>query len=608
MKTIHSGSIKYILVGALIAGFCSTIKANDSIPTATAQLPHSYLTSSKSNTTTTNNSPLFNHFRTPEKWEKLTASFSVQSDMLFSRANDDTQNTWRANNYVVGTIRNNYLEFGVRFEDLLSPLPGRNAIEAGRGIPFIYASGKYGNVAQVTVGDFYDRFGSGIIFRSYEDRALGIDNAVRGAHLMLRPLEGLTFKALWGQQRYTFDRTFKLFNKQRGYVSGADLELSISEWASAMQQNNIALTFGGSVVNKQESDEDVFVIRDGKNYRLNLPQNVPAYGGRMNFAAGGFTVNGEYAYKPNDPTADNFYVYRPGSVAMLSLSYTQKGLSALLQAKRSENFNYISKRSLLGMHLHLNHMPPFSAQHTYALAALYPYATQNVGEWAFQGEFRYMIPRHSALGGKYGTNIRVNFSHIRGLKKDYLPEVDPSKPSSFYGTDGFKTSFFGMGDLYFSDIDLEISKKVTPKYSFTFTYLHQIYNQQVVEGHVENALQQTPHIWSNIFIYDGSYKFSREYTLRTELQFLATKHAEGNWIYGLAELSVSPNWMFTVSDQYNMGVTKQHYYMASITYTKAAHRFMLSLGRTRAGMNCSGGVCRWMPQTKGIYLSYNGNF
>ncbi len=29
---------------------------------------------------------------------------------------------------------------------------------------------------------------------------------------------------------------------------------------------------------------------------------------------------------------------------------------------------------------------------------------------------------------------------------------------------------------------------------------------------------------------------------------------------------------------------------------------------TRAGFNCSGGVCRYIPATKGLTLSYNYNF
>lgn len=44
----------------------------------------------------------------------------------------------------------------------------------------------------------------------------------------------------------------------------------------------------------------------------------------------------------------------------------------------------------------LNHLPAFAYQHTYALASLYPYATQMVpGEWAFQGEVAYNFARRT---------------------------------------------------------------------------------------------------------------------------------------------------------------------------------------------------------------------
>ena len=48
--------------------------------------------------------------------------------------------------------------------------------------------------------------------------------------------------------------------------------------------------------------------------------------------------------------------------------------------------------------------------------------------------------------------------------------------------------------------------------------------------------------------------------------------------------------------------------MGSLAYATGSHRLQLGYGRTRAGVNCSGGVCRYMPETKGIYLSYNGSF
>jgi hypothetical protein len=66
--------------------------------------------------------------------------------------------------------------------------------------------------------------------------------------------------------------------------------------------------------------------------------------------------------------------------------------------------------------------------------------------------------------------------------------------------------------------------------------------------------------------------------------------------------------MFTVSDMWNCGETKLHFYQALVTYSLKSHRIQAGYGRTDAGYNCSGGVCRWVPATRGFTLSYNYTF
>ena len=106
----------------------------------------------------------------------------------------------------------------------------------------------------------------------------------------------------------------------------------------------------------------------------------------------------------------------------------------------------------------------------------------------------------------------------------------------------------------------------------------------------------------------GKNKFNNKFTLRGEAQYLKTDDDQGDWAYGLLELSVLPNWMFTLSDMYNVGETDIHYYQGYVTFNTGAHRLQLGYGRTRAGYNCSGGVCQYVPASKGVTLSYNYNF
>ena len=70
---------------------------------------------------------------------------------------------------------------GMRYESYLSAVLGFPGRFKGSGIGYRYAryADPTGKV-DFTVGNFYEQFGSGIVLRSYEERALGIDNALDG--------------------------------------------------------------------------------------------------------------------------------------------------------------------------------------------------------------------------------------------------------------------------------------------------------------------------------------------------------------------------------------------------------------------------------------------
>ena len=541
---------------------------------------------------------------------KVTLSGSIQSDMLVptGKQADGSHEDFRTNTYVDLALQSKYVDAGARFEYLEHPLPGFENDFKGWGVPFFYVKGKL-NKAELTLGNFYDQFGSGFIFRTYEERSLGIDNSILGARLVVNPFSGVRLKALSGKQR-------RYWAHNDAWVSGADLELSLDEWFHALQQSGTYLTLGGSWVNKHEKADDDLLMVDA-SHRLNLPENVNAWDARVNLNKGPFNILAEYAQKTQDPSFDNGYIYRKGYVAMLSGSYSRKGMSLLLQAKRSDNFSFRSRRSMTGTSSMINHLPAFTEDQTYALAALYPYATHPAGEWAYQAQLGYTFRRHTALGGKYGTQLKINFSHVHGIDQSEHGLLLNSEPLStgqlqpvnnvptYYtgvGTKGYGSSFWKWGGgTYYQDIDVQLDKRITRDFKMHLMYMNQFYNKTVVEG--EGGM-----IHSNIFIADLLFNLSRDTKLRTELQYLTTADDDADWAFALAELSVAPHWMFTVSDEYNCGVTNAHYWQTYVTYNLGAHRFQLGWGRTRAGYNCSGGVCRYVPESKGFTLSYNYNF
>lgn len=532
--------------------------------------------------------------------DKFTVSGSIQSDVIIPQEDEaigtDKYSEWALTNTYADIMgRSNHLDAGLRFEFTKHPLPGYATDPEqgfkGYGVPHFYLKTHFDNW-DLTLGTFYEQFGSGFILRTYEERSLGIDNSLLGGRLVVRPVKGVQVKALAGKQR-------NYWKWNDAWVTGGDLELSVDQWFKKMQEHNTYLTLAGSWVNKYQSTKDEDISTPYGPYKLNLPSNVNAFDVRANLQAGDFSVLAEYAWKTDDPSYDRLYpyIYRKGTVAMLSTSYSRNGLSLLLQAKRSDNMTFRSDRNVKGLSSNLNNLPAFTQEQTYALAALYPYATQPNGEWAYQAEFGYRFKRNTFLGGKYGTNLKVNFSHVHSIDRN-LHTMDGYSE----GTSGYGSAFWKWGDAtYYQDLNVHIDKKFSRSFTLNLMYMNQFYNKSVVEG--EGGM-----VHSDIFVADAKYRFNNKVTLRGEAQYLNTDDDEGDWLFGLLELSVLPHWMITVSDMYNSGVSKLHYYQGLVTFNAGAHRLQIGYGRTRAGYNCSGGVCRMVPASKGVTLSYNYNF
>lgn len=521
--------------------------------------------------------------------KKIIVSGSVQSDILVPQKDkaigaDEVDNWALTNTYADVNVMSSHFDGGARFEFLEYPLPGYEDKFKGWGVPNIYIKAHY-DKWNLTAGSFYEQFGSGFILRTYEERSLGVDNSLFGVRLVVNPVSGLSIKALSGKQR-------RYWSLNDSWVSGADVELNLDQWLKGLSNNGTYLTLGASWVNKYESDEDIMT---DATHKLNLPSFVNAFDVRASVQTGNLNVLAEYAWKTQDPSFDNGYIYRQGKVAMLSATYSKKGLSMLLQAKRSDNMSFRSKRTVTGISSNINHLPAFTMEHTYALAALYPYATHPDGEWAYQAEFAYNFKRRSFLGGKYGTNVKVNFSHVHAIDRN---EHDGAS----MGSDGYGSAFWKWGkQTYYQDLNFQIEKKFSKNFKLNLMYMNQFYNKTVIEG--EGGM-----VHSDIFVAEGKYQFSRKLTLRGELQYLSTDEDQGDWMYGLLELSFLPHWMFTISDMYNSGETNLHYYQGYVTFNTGSHRLQLGYGRTRSGFNCSGGVCRHVPASKGVTLSYNYNF
>lgn len=488
---------------------------------------------------------------------------------------------------------------GMRLESYLPRIQGYPNRFDGTGIGMRYIGYSNGFV-EATLGSFYEQFGTGLAFRAYEDRALGYDNMMDGARIIVRPKNGIVIKGVYGYQRLSFQGGAIVHGD--GIVRGIDGEIHLNEGFKKMKEFPLDVVLGASFVSKYQEDNNPDLI---------LPQNVATYGGRVKLRYKNFYGDVEYVQKEQDPSSDNNYIYNFGHASVFNVSYTRKGLGILVSGKSVDNMSYRSDRTKDLQDVFINYLPSLNKTHTYNLVAtLYPYATQPLGEVAYQTDVLYTFKKGTKLGGKYGTTIGGNFSTT------YRPQQSTAGINALdsTGVTYVCRPFQASDSMYWQDINFNITKKFTKKFSTILSFYSIKINNDVVK--ISNDASGIIH--ANIGVGEFSYKFNSKHSLRTEIQGLfVQKEAgvikdKGNWATLLLEYSISPGWFFSFMNQYNYGhpdpSKRVHYPIITCGYIRDATRITVSYGRQRAGLFCVGGVCRFVPASNGLTLSFTQSF
>lgn len=435
----------------------------------------------------------------------------------------------------------------------------------------------------VTVGDFYEQFGSGLILRAWEDRALGFNNSLGGARVTFNIKDIVEGKVLYAFPRFNL-----------GYLStqiaGGDLSFSLSNAIGLLDHR---LSLEGSIVNRHFKNLPSWYTEYRDDYDFDLSKNVISYSGRVNYEYRGLSAKFEYVGKSKDVYLDNMTgeeVFKRGDAQLFEIGYTGSNYAVMAQFRR---LNYMQSQlyrpdggsgnlGLLPGNT-INYIPALSPQHTYMLAGLDPNSPQQNGEIGGQIDAFYTFRRGTAIGGKRGLKIHANYARY------YSINGTMSKPGT---------------NFYYRDFSFDIDKSWNSKLR---TVLFVSLQKNAMHGG-EDVIRQ------NVFVADVTYKFTPKFSLRAELQYLYAPHAEGSkevdgdWVAGLLEASFAPKWSIFVQDMYNHGGSEINYYSAGASFTHSFIRIALSYGRNRAGYICSGGVCREMPAYTGGNLAMTLTF
>jgi hypothetical protein len=447
----------------------------------------------------------------------------------------------------------------------------------------------------ITAGYFYEQFGSGLLLRSWEDRALGINNALRGLRVIYKPTNYIAIKSLYGQQRTGFDVA-------ESKIYGSDVEIDLK---TLFKLETSDLTLGFNYV--------------GRDEKLDLPDQkfnnlTNAFGGRISFSHNAYYISSEMNYKAKDAVVQvnnqvNNRLVKPGTSILINTGYSKKGFGVDATFRRLENMSFFSERGAKGNDFNdkiMNFIPSLTKQQHYNLANIYVYQAQpsvfiadkdlvKAGEIGGQIDIFYDIKKGTALGGKNGMKIALNFSNWNALSGTFY----------VFNPQDYETDFLSFGKRYYTDYNLEITKKWNNKWQSSFSYINQYYNKQLVEG-TEGEIN------TNIVAAEATYKFTPTKSIRLVGEHMWADYDKKNWACSTVEFNANSKYSFYVTDLYNYGndleYQRNHYYNFGGAFRKKTTRIALSYGRQRGGLVCVGGVCRNVPESSGVSLSLNTSF
>ena len=488
----------------------------------------------------------------------------------------DRQIAFGSNDYLKLSYYNGPWSAGLQGDIYLPALIGYDDIRnAGATDPTFALSQLFvsyrGEKFEVTAGDFFEQFGSGLIYRSFEDRQLGVNSATQGLRMSMRLTDYLSMKAFAGRPRLA------VLGHAGSFIGGVDLGYDLSGQLGWQQT---LLSFEGSYVARHESltkegSELEFVGNIFENAGLSSPL-LHLISGRANFGYGDLSAKAEFVAKTKDLSEAVDFEAHSGMAVLGEVSYAKGKFNMIAQGRMLKNMG--TRMSLYDTSLGnaLNYIPALTRQHTYMLANLEPHQVNTHSELAAQADAYYSI--RNPKDRRNFWRFHANFSIAHNQE---------------------------FGNLTWMDLNADIERQWNKYWKATFMYSLQKRNPN--KGFVDMLYT------SHIFVADVTHKIDNKNSVRAELQYLYSNDYEGDWVAALVEYNLSPSWSFFVSDMYNHQRIdtfneKVNYYSVGASYTYDRVRAQLSYGRNRAGMICSGGVCRYTPAYTGFNLLLSATF
>ena len=436
----------------------------------------------------------------------------------------------------------------------------------------------------ITVGSIYDQIGSGILFRSYEDRGLLIDNALVGIELKYKLTKDIMLKGFTGQQKNNnavnnvrYAPVLRGFNAEGDFNAG---KVHILPGVGFLNRTLDAASYASVAATIQSQGATDTTKRFTPVYNMYA---FSAYN-TLTYKSFSWYVEGDYKTHEAILNLDGSLIDKPGNVEYTTLNYGVKGLAINISAKRTEDFVMRTSPNETLLNGFLNWQPVVAVLRPERLISRYTPASQDISEQA--------ATANVILSPNDVANYTFTYTAINDLNNSKLYR-------ELYGEGYYQglPSWIFQGGVQYLEYNLA---------------LYQV-----------KPLAQ-PMLYAVTPFAEITYRLNEKKSIRAEFQYMNTKQDYGSWLFALLEYDVAPRWSISASDMYNVDPNKNsdnpnytgpgfvpkanHYYNVYLAYTKGPHRFSLAYVKQVDGINCSGGVCRYEPAFSGVKATITSSF
>ena len=530
----------------------------------------------------------------------LTYQKYVRDDSIGASTKVYKENTASADAWLFMQYRIKGYSFILRYDAFNnSPLLDPQDAYTNHGVGF-WQINKSVDKLDITMGSFYDQFGTGVLFRAYEQRQIGIDYAIQGMRLKYNINDKWAIKGFAGNQKGNIKNRFG-FAKQ--VISGLNIEGNIDLGKDSKYG---ALQVGASAVNRTLDRETMDrLVGTINTYDLadRFYPKYNVYGGNayLTYTKNNFSWTVEGNVKSKEAIMDDntkFYL-KSGNVLYTSMSWGKSGwnlgnhtasVGLNVQARHVDHFSFRTAPTENLLNGLVSYLPSMTRQNTYRLLSRYNAPGQAMGEDGIQGEIEFK-PRK-------GTQIFFNGSYVQTLASN--------------GKLNMATGVMEAEKL-FSENYIEVVQKIGKHDKLKLGVQRIVYNQTRYESEPEYVPVKT-------FTPFGEWlhTMNQGKSLRVEWQYLNTKNDQGSFANLMIEMFVNKNLSIAVADMVNVVPHRYermiiadkvlHYPTFFIGYTEKNTVFTLAFLKQQQGVNCSGGICREEPAFSGVRFTVSSNF